>query len=314
MRLSSRDLTGADRDAAMRELFGRNYLNIDIEFLSENEGLEAAAWQFPGVVVTSGTLAHARVDSYDAASQADIVMFGGGFGSAILRCRGREMISGAGEAAMFRGGDPMQSENLSGWSPRMIRIDAHLIDGLVPNLDDLMMRTVASNNQALKLLYQYLPLVCTPTIMNSPSTARAVGQHIVDLVVLAVGSTGDAELQASGRGMAAARSAQIRSWVARRIGNPALSLGDVAQAHRLSPRTIQEIFHAGDTSFSEFVLNARLEQANARLVDPLHDHLAISTIAFDVGFSDLSYFNRRFRQRYSDTPSTIRQSWRASAL
>ena len=32
----------------------------------------------------------------------------------------------------------------------------------------------------------------------------------------------------------------------------------------------------------------------------------ISTIAFDVGFGDLSYFNNSFRRRFGDTPSDVR--------
>jgi AraC-like DNA-binding protein len=32
----------------------------------------------------------------------------------------------------------------------------------------------------------------------------------------------------------------------------------------------------------------------------------ISTIAFEAGFGDLSYFNLAFRRRYRQTPSDIR--------
>jgi AraC-like DNA-binding protein len=32
----------------------------------------------------------------------------------------------------------------------------------------------------------------------------------------------------------------------------------------------------------------------------------ISSIAYDVGFSDLSYFNRAFRRRYDRTPRDLR--------
>ena len=33
---------------------------------------------------------------------------------------------------------------------------------------------------------------------------------------------------------------------------------------------------------------------------------AIATIAYDVGFGDLSYFNRRFRRQYGMTPREVR--------
>jgi len=54
------------------------------------------------------------------------------------------------------------------------------------------------------------------------------------------------------------------------------------------------------------VLAQRLMRAHALLTDPRHASEKISTIAFDAGFGDVSYFNRVFRERYGDTPSAIR--------
>ena len=36
----------------------------------------------------------------------------------------------------------------------------------------------------------------------------------------------------------------------------------------------------------------------------------VTDIAFDVGFGDLSYFNRTFRRRYGMTPSDLRAAAR----
>jgi AraC-like DNA-binding protein len=38
---------------------------------------------------------------------------------------------------------------------------------------------------------------------------------------------------------------------------------------------------------------------------------SISEIAFDVGFGDLSYFNRTFRRRFGAAPRDVRASQRA---
>ena len=35
-------------------------------------------------------------------------------------------------------------------------------------------------------------------------------------------------------------------------------------------------------------------------------HSAVGAIAYDVGFGDLSYFNRCFKRRYGATPREIR--------
>jgi AraC-like DNA-binding protein len=44
------------------------------------------------------------------------------------------------------------------------------------------------------------------------------------------------------------------------------------------------------------------------LSDPRFADRNISSVAFDVGFGDLSYFNHTFRRRYAATPTDIRQS------
>jgi AraC-like DNA-binding protein len=36
--------------------------------------------------------------------------------------------------------------------------------------------------------------------------------------------------------------------------------------------------------------------------------LPVSAIAYEVGFSDLSYFNRCFRRRYNATPTDVREA------
>src|SRR5262249_44100849 len=35
---------------------------------------------------------------------------------------------------------------------------------------------------------------------------------------------------------------------------------------------------------------------------------SITSVAFDAGFGDLSYFNRTFRRRFGDTPSGVRST------
>jgi AraC-like DNA-binding protein len=42
------------------------------------------------------------------------------------------------------------------------------------------------------------------------------------------------------------------------------------------------------------------------LADPRRDNEKISSIAYDCGFSDVSYFNRMFRRSYGAVPSEVR--------
>jgi AraC-like DNA-binding protein len=44
----------------------------------------------------------------------------------------------------------------------------------------------------------------------------------------------------------------------------------------------------------------------SRICDAAFDHLRITDIAYAVGFQDISYFNRAFRNRYDARPSAVR--------
>jgi AraC-like DNA-binding protein len=80
----------------------------------------------------------------------------------------------------------------------------------------------------------------------------------------------------------------------------------VVARHGISARYVRKLFNDEGTSFSAFVLDARLAQAYRILSDPRFSGRAISTVAFECGFGDLSYFNRAFRRRYQASPSEIR--------
>jgi AraC-like DNA-binding protein len=59
-------------------------------------------------------------------------------------------------------------------------------------------------------------------------------------------------------------------------------------------------------TFTDYVLAQRLARAHHMLTDPRRAGEKISNVARDVGFGDLSYFNRAFRHRYGETPSGVR--------
>jgi AraC-like DNA-binding protein len=58
------------------------------------------------------------------------------------------------------------------------------------------------------------------------------------------------------------------------------------------------------------VLAQRLVRAHHMLTDPRFIEWKISAIAFEAGFTDLSYFNRAFRHRYAASPSDVREAAR----
>src|SRR5258707_703180 len=108
----------------------------------------------------------------------------------------------------------------------------------------------------------------------------------------------------------AARWRAIKADVVGHLGERDLSINAVAKRNRISPVYIRKLFESEGTSFSEFALEQRLARVHRMLRDPRFAERAISTIALEVGFGDLSYFNRTFRRRYGASPSELRVSGR----
>jgi AraC-like DNA-binding protein len=139
-----------------------------------------------------------------------------------------------------------------------------------------------------------------------PDLSRYVVSHICDLVALCAGASGDAAAFAVERGGKAARLQAVKAAIEGRVGPVEFSAEDVAAEVGVSARYVRKLLEAEGTSFSRFVAERRLARAHAMLTNPKHDRLSVAAIAFEVGFGDLSYFNRTFRRAFDCTPSDLR--------
>jgi len=112
----------------------------------------------------------------------------------------------------------------------------------------------------------------------------------------------DAVLISSGEAVVFDRHSSVGESITTRIPYSMLSpmVVDVDDAimHRMP----------SNTTFSEFLLGQRLARAYRMLCEPQSAQRQVSAIAYDVGFSDLSYFNRCFRRHYGATPTDMRKA------
>ncbi|SIQ72124.1 transcriptional regulator, AraC family [Rhizobium sp. RU20A] len=103
----------------------------------------------------------------------------------------------------------------------------------------------------------------------------------------------------------ASRLQAIRRTIEERMTESQLSVETIAALHGVTARTVQKLFQQEGTTFSRHLRERRLDAARQRIAlgDPTQP---INRIAYDVGFSDLSYFNRSFMARYGQRPSDMR--------
>jgi transcriptional regulator GlxA family with amidase domain len=119
-------------------------------------------------------------------------------------------------------------------------------------------------------------------------------------------STRGAEEAANAGRLRAARLHAIKQDVERCLDRPDLSVVALAERHCCTPRQVQRLFEQEGSTFTEYVLAQRLGRAYRMLSDPRRCGDKISSVAFDCGFRDVSYFNRVFRRRFGAAPSNVR--------
>ncbi len=215
-----------------------------------------------------------------------------------------------GEGALVDNARPSYASCGAASSGLLISLPRKTFLSLIPGAEDVSrLATVAGDRPEMILLRNYLvTLLAAPAVGDA--TLQVAGAHMLDLVALALGATGDVAHDATARGLRAARSLAVRQSVSAQLRNPGLSAADIAKANAISERYLRQLFADIGTSFSDFLIERRLELAHRLLVSPLHRNRRISEIAFEAGFSDLSHFNRRFRARFGDTPSAARAAAR----
>jgi AraC family transcriptional activator of tynA and feaB len=98
--------------------------------------------------------------------------------------------------------------------------------------------------------------------------------------------------------------AQGQAYIDAHFRNHDLSIQDIADDLGISTRQLQRGFAAINSTPTRYLLTKRLEHVRRALADRQagrRDDL-ISTIAYEAGFSDLSYFQRCFRKAFGASP------------
>jgi AraC-like DNA-binding protein len=298
-----------DRMATWREHFGHVMLRVDLEpepgtiFESRNRCLALPGLQL--MEAASSPVKVSRGGLYLADGNDDVIVAINRSGSAIARSRGREQILRDGDAVVLSAGEASSFHRTSFGQTFTLRVPRAMFESTVISVDDALMQPISPERGALKLMENYAGWLFHAGGVD-PQLLNLSVRHIQDLLALTIGPTTDFADTARTRGLRAARLKLAKAFIVSHCHRRDLSVGSVAASLNVTPRYVQRLFEADGTTFSEFLTGQRLARAHRLLCEPGSSPNAISTIAYDAGFGDLSYFNRRFRRQYGLTPREVR--------
>ena len=312
LRFSTNGLAPKDRFSFWREVFGRSIVRLDFESVNDIPfQAEATLYGFDGLGIALGSttgLRSSRTKELLADGADDLIVSITLAGTCRATQSRRELTIETGEATLLTVADVGSSVYPQSSRILNLRVPRRSLTALVANPEAAVMQRVPADTEVLQLLIDYVTMAVSRHSLADVELRRVLGTHVHDLVALMVGATRDGIEIAGSRGLRMARLNAIKSDIMARLSNEKLSVGEIATRHRMTPRYVQLLFESEGKTFSEYLVEQRLQRAYRMLTNSVG--WTIGSIAFEVGFSNLSYFNRTFRRRYGMTPSDVREAAR----
>jgi AraC-like DNA-binding protein len=299
-----------DRISHWREHYGHVMMRVDLE-PARDTVLEASSRTLPlsGLQLMEASSSPAKITRsgrFLADGKDDVVLAINRAGSVNIKSGGRERSLRDGEAIVLSGGEATSFHRTSFGRSFTLLVPRTIFESAIVSVDDTLMRPIPGDRGALRLLENYAAwLLKTGPTLDQQLLNLSI-RHVQDLLAMTIGPTTDFAQTARARGLRAARLKLAKSHIIAHCHRRDISVATAAASLNVTPRYLQRLFEADGTTFSEFLVGQRLARAHRLLCEPGASPIAISTIAYDVGFGDLSYFNRCFRRQYGITPREVR--------
>jgi AraC-like DNA-binding protein len=315
LRLATDPVPPPDRVAVTREVFGRYVLNLDLEPDPEQPlRVDFRMHALDGLKIITGSasgVVSRRTPALLADSNDDLFLSLNETNDFYVRHRGIETVMGPGDAVLASCAEPIAFRRTSGRAIGLCAPKSAFVQA-IPQVEAFAGRLIPRHTEPLRLLKAYVNGLDADASLTTPELRHLVSCHVQDLIMLAIDTAGAVRAGAARRGLKAARLRVIKAYVGAHL-TAGLSVGTVAAVHGLTERYVQRLFEAEGVTFSSFVSRQRLARAHRQLRDPRAVGKAVSTIAYDWGFGDVTHFNRQFRRLYGRSPSEVRAAASAPA-
>lgn len=186
-----------------------------------------------------------------------------------------------------------------------VRIPRSLLRPFLSHPQRLCTRVVRSNSDLGKAIYHYTHYLMNDVGAGKPAATQGKTDAFLGLISSHNSNQKDgSSLRRRSAGMG--HLAKIKRFLRHNYSKSDLSPGLVAKEFNISVNYLHKLFAKGSVTFGAYLRELRLVRASEILSDPISINKSISEVALEVGFNDLSYFDRLFVKKFSLTPSAFR--------
>lgn len=228
-------------------------------------------------------------------------------GQARGRMQGQEFAVEPGQAIAILANETDTFDMLEGSSAIGLSLPIAAIAPRIADLRDTALRLMNDRQNAITLLDSYASALISLRAPLGQKLADTASIHLTDLVTNALDAAAEPPQPVGRHSIRRGRRLAIRADIAANLVRHDLSSEDTARRLGISPRYLRRLLQEEGTSYSDVVRQMRLQRAHQLLGDRHYLTRPIGSIAYEVGYNDLSYFNRCFRRQFGMTPSAIRK-------
>lgn len=222
----------------------------------------------------------------------------GGLGR--TRQRGHEQVCAVGDLAVVDTMEPFEIANARDFSLYCFAVPRRLLPKNFCDRPRLALSRSESGRALSRTLASYAELC-----LAAPALAASGGVHLIELIAQAPQMLGEQPLA---HVKAPVLLSMMLDHITRHSHDPDLDAERMAATFRCSERYVHRLFVATGRSVGEHVNDVRILACARNLLDPRHGRKTIAEIAFEAGFSDISYFNRLFKRSHGLAPREFRRA------
>lgn len=222
-----------------------------------------------------------------------------------LEQNGRQAAIEAGDVTLIDPLIPYRGRFSRGSSLLVLKVPRRALEARVGRTREMVLRPIKPSQPEGSLLSTFAAALPPVAGRMSPVAEDLAKEHVLDLLAVSLTMAVGAYTPRISSAHSLALM-NVRAAIEARLTDARLDAGAVAAAAGISIRYANAVLAREGTSIMRLVLARRLARCREALRDLSQAHRTLSEIAYGWGFSDMTYFSRRFKAAYGVLPSEDR--------
>ena len=230
-------------------------------------------------------------------------------GAGVIAQDGREARLGPGDFACYDSTRPYTLTFTADFEQLVLHMPREALVRRIGRTEVWTARRIEATSPVGSLVLPFFQQTASIASDIAAPAASHLSETCLSLVTAALAEHSGGEAD----GTSAARTALIfraKALIDGLLHDHTLNTEKVAGLVGISPRYLQDLFHADQTTVSEWIWKRRLEKSRRYLADPLHAGDSIAQIALACGFANFGHFSRRYKEAFGVSPRDDRAALR----